>query len=319
MLEPDITRKCVAALMTAGAVAGFSMLGTWWVSKSDPDPFSLRLDSPVPALAPASRLPAADAADPKPNGGGRARSAPPKTTLDEAVAGAAGEPVSDWERRAFELEKDNVRLRGRLDDMLVWVLENVRGTYPLPEEFMAQLRLDATGDHLGVSDDLIALLRLNDDEIERVDDVLIGTREALWDVEADYIQVATPAENQVILNIPPHPVEGEELRLALYHQLERTLGQARFMRLLQVAEAGLDESFEYFGAVDRLLQFEAFNDESTGHPRLFVRDERLLPSRDDPGRLDIIASERVVTTLPGEYMRYWDWLPLAITRFAAQN
>ncbi len=65
-------------------------------------------------------------------------------------------------------------------------------------------------------------------------------------MEADYIQVETPADNQVVLNIPPYPVEGEELRGALYSQMENNLGEGRFLRFsLQVAESGLDESFDF--------------------------------------------------------------------------
>jgi hypothetical protein len=86
-----------------------------------------------------------------------------------------------------------------------------------------------------------------------------------------------------------------------------------------VAESGLDESFDYFGAADRLLQFEAVLDDATGDPQLYVRDERALPNREDPLRLDIIASERLVEELPAEYLPYWDWLPESVTRFAVRN
>jgi len=49
---------------------------------------------------------------------------------------------------------------------------------------------------------------------------------------------------------------------------------------------------------------------------LFVRDERVVPNKDDPYRLDILASERIVTELPSEYYPYWNWLPEYVTQFS---
>ncbi|NCC92814.1 MAG: hypothetical protein EOM10_05970 [Opitutae bacterium] len=316
MLEPDITRKCLATLAAAGAVAGFSLFASWWLTVPErEEPAAVRLVSrtgvpPAPSIEPP--------ADPVPAATPLAWRSALETDVPAPAApgGGGSEP---WERRAFELEQDNVRLRGRLDDMLTWILDNVRGTFPLPEEQMAHLRINPVDENLGVSEDLIRLLRINEEETSRLDSALAGTRAALWNVEADYIQVETPADNQVVLSIPPYPVEGEELRGALYSQMENTLGEGRFLRFLQVAESGLDESFDYFGTADRLLQFEAVLDDATGDPQLYVRDERALPNREDPLRLDIIASERLVEELPAEYLPYWDWLPESVTRFAVRN
>ena len=44
-----------------------------------------------------------------------------------------------------------------------------------------------------------------------------------------------------------------------------------------------------------------------------------MPSKDDPLRQDITASERLVTELPAEYYAYWNWLPEYVTRFARNN
>ena len=50
-----------------------------------------------------------------------------------------------------------------------------------------------------------------------------------------------------------------------------------------------------------------------------MRDERVVPSKDDPLRQDILASERIVTELPAEYYPYWKWLPEYVTRFSKSN
>ena len=249
-------------------------------------------------------------------------SSPPGTSptpQTEAVVAAATPESNGLERKAFQLELENARLRGRLDDMLNWIIDNVRGTFPVPETQMTNLRLVPVDDDMGVSDDLTRLLRLGDEEVVRMDAAFVGTRSVLQDLEAEKIAVDKPAENQVILSIPPYAEEGQLVREELYGELKKTLGAARFDRFLQVAEAGLDEKFEYFGEADRTLQFEAVKDANSGVSQLFVRDERVLPSKDDPLRQNITASERIVTELPQEYYSYWNWLPDYVTRFARSN
>lgn len=320
MLEPDITRKCIVTLLAVGLVVGFSVFASWWLSAPGrglaPLAVGRRHQGADSALPP----PPAPRVSPVSKGVPLAwRSALESPATLDGVAAASSSEIGAWERRAFELEKDNVRLRGRLDDMISWIVDNVRGTFPLPEEQMAHLRLKPVGEDMGVSDDLIRLLRLDEQETDRLDAAFVGTRTMLWDLEGENIQVESPSANYVVLNIPPYAEEGDQVREALYDELEQTLGAARFSRFLQVAEIGLDESFDYFGEADRLLQFEAVSDEVSGSPQLYVRDERVVPNREDPLRLDIIASERIVAELPEEYLPYWNWLPEIVTRFSRRN
>ncbi|MDY0149618.1 MAG: hypothetical protein RBT03_06000 [Kiritimatiellia bacterium] len=310
-------------LLAVGLVVGFSIFASWWltapgwgIAPSVADGYQQEADSapPPPPRAPASPVPAVTEGIPL-----AWRSALESPATLAGAAAATNSKTGAWEQRAFELEKDNVRLRGRLDDMINWMVDNVRGTFPLPEEQMAHLRLKPVGEDMGVSDDLIRLLRLDEQETDRLDAAFVGTRTVLWDLEGESIQVESPAANHVVLNIPPYAEEGEQVREALYDELEQTLGTARFSRFLQVAELGLDESFDYFGESDRLLQFEAVSDEVSGSPQLYVRDERVVPNREDPLRLDIIASERIVAELPEEYLPYWNWLPEIVTRFSRRH
>ena len=308
MRENEIASKCMVALLGVALVVCAAVLGSWWMSAPKPVQMSPKSASPARAAA---AVPATVRAE-TPAGAQILLAA-----AAAAVPAAAGtEPL---ERRAFQLEMENARLRGRLDDMLNWILDNVRGTFPMPENQMANLRVVPVDDDMAVSDDLVQLLRLGDEEVDRLDAAFMGTRAVLQDLEAENIAVDEPAENQVVLNIPPYAEEGGLVREELYGELKKTLGAARFDRFRQVAEAGLDEKFEYFGEVDRTLQFEAMEDEVSGVAQLFVRDERVLPSKDDPLRQDITASERIVTELPAEYYPYWNFLPEYVTRFSRSN
>lgn len=254
--------------------------------------------SPAPARAPAAAVvPAA-----------------PRAAAPAIAAPAAAD--RELERKLFQLETDNVKLRARLDDMLNWIIDNVRGTFPLPERQLANLRVAPVDTNLATSADLAEILRLDDEEIFLLDSAFLGTRAVLREVEAEKISVERPAEKQTVLTIPPYAEEGELVREELYVELRRALGAGRFDRFLQIAATGLDESFDYFGAADRTLAFEEVTDAATGESQLYVRDERVLPNQDDPRRQDVTASERIVAELPAEYVAYWNWLPDYVTRFA---
>ncbi|HPT16469.1 MAG TPA: hypothetical protein PK388_04245, partial [Kiritimatiellia bacterium] len=285
MLEPDIVRKCATALAAAAAFVAVSVLASWWTSAAAPD-------RSAAAIASAAAAPPAGAA-PGASGVSRAGAAP-KSAAPRNASAAAG-PRDDFEKKAFRLEMENARLRARLDDMLNWILDNVRGTFPLPEGQLANLRVVPVDTNMQTSADLAEVLRLSDEEIDKLDTAFLGTRSVLQELETEKISVDQPAEKQVVLNIPPYAEEGELVRAELYGELKRTLGAGRFDRFLQVAEAGLDEKFEYFGNADRTLEFEEVTDAVSGAAQLYVRDERALPSKDDPLRQDITASERLVT------------------------
>ena len=304
MLERDFSRKHVA-IGLGGLVAAVALplgLSAWFAEVVPP--------AAVP-VAPAAAASAVFVAPPVAPAAGRAPAAAPA-----APAAPAAAADRDLERKAFRLEMENAKLRARLDDMLNWIIDNVRGTFPLPDHQMANLRIAPVDTNLATSADLAEILRLDDEEIFLLDSAFLGTQSVLRELEAEKISVDRPAEKQTVLSIPPYAEEGELVREELYGELKRTLGAGRFDRFLQIASAGLDESFDHFGAADRTLEFEEVTDVATGEAQLYVRDERVLPNKDDPRRQDVVASERLVAELPGEYVAYWNWLPDYVTRYA---
>lgn len=305
MLETPIEKKAVGVLTGVALAVAVAVLASWRTAKPSAKPPAVAIPAVVESLPSALRLPAPAAAS-------RVPSAP---RLPAPAAAAS----SGLERKAFQLEMENARLRSRLDDMLNWILDNVRGTYPLPEHQMANLKIDPVDQDMAVSADLAQLLRLNDEEIERLDTAFLGTRSVLQELGNENIVVKEPAENQVVLNIPPYPEAGRQVREELYGELKKTLGPARFDRFMQVAETALEQRLDYFGQADRTVGFETVEDAASGNAQLFVRDERVVPNKDNPLRQDIAAFEQVVTELPEEYYAYWNWLPDYVTRFARSN
>ena len=309
MRERDIARTCAGILAGILFLASLSVMGSWWLSASDSGPRPTAESVPATPEPARGQAPAAAAV----------RSLAARRLEPVAAVSANSLEINQLQRKAYALETENAKLRGRLHDMLNWMLENVRGTFPLPEAQMANLRLVPVDENMAVSDDLAEVLRLSDQELDTLDATFSGTRTVLRELEAEKISVAEPGENQVVLSIPPYAEEGQVVREELYGALKQTLGAGRFDRFLQVAEAGLDERFDYFGEADRTLEFEAVQDAASGDPQLFVRDERVRPNKEDPLRQDITASERIVTELPDEYYPYRSWLPDYVTRFARNN
>ena len=311
MVSRDIVGKCLWTLLgtlaVAGTAWGLSALVAGSVGRSTPKAAKPAAVSSAPAEATGRRPASLVRRD------GSATTAPLLTSSPES----ASPDVRAAERELFRLQTENQRLRARLDDVLNWLLENVRGTFPLPEEQMANLRIEPVDDALEPSADLAQVLRLNDAERAHLGTAFQESRAVLQELETENISVENPAEYQVVLSIPPYVDTAEPVREALYGDLLRTLGRARYDRFLQIAGDGLEERFGHFGAEDRTLSFEAFADEASGAARLYVRDERALPDETDPDRVNVTASERVVSTLPEEYEPYWAWLPDYVQAFSS--
>ena len=308
MVGRDIAGKCLWTLLGTLAVAGFAW-GLSAILAGGNGVASARRPAPSAAAGASAqtigRRPAVQRPAGAPSADTAAAALPSSTPADRDAA-----------RELFRLQTENQRLRARLDDVLNWLLENVRGTFPLPEDQMANLRIEPVDDALEPSADLAQVLRLNDEERAHLGTAFQESRAVLQELETENISVENPAEYQVVLSIPPYADTAEPVRDALYGDLLRTLGRARYDRFLQVAGEGLEARFGHFGAEDRTLSFEAFADEDSGAARLFVRDERALPDATDPDRVNVTASERVVSTLPGEYEAYWAWLPDYVQAFS---
>ncbi len=305
MLDAPIGKQAIGVLVGSALLVVCAVAVSWRLA-APPAPVAVPTAGPSSALSgPPPRVPAPTVAK-----------RPPAASVPAAPTAAA---ASGLERKAFRLEMENAQLRRRLDDMLNWILANVRGTYPLPESQMANLKIDPVDKDMAVSADLAQLLRLNEKEIERLDTAFLGTRSVLQELGSENIAVQQPADNQLVLNIPPYPEQGQAVRDELYEELKKTLGPARFDRFLQVAEPALEARLDYFGQADRTVEFETVQDAASGDSQLFVRDERVVPSKADPLRQDIVAFEQIVTELPEEYYAYWNWLPDYVTRFARSN
>ena len=308
-MPENLLQRIGAGLAALAVLASLAFMATW-IFGASPAPSPSPAPAAPPAVAPAPETPPAEtppAERPAPAVRRKPRPAAeplPAAEPESAPADSAAPALADAERRAFELERDNVRLRARLEDMLNWILDNIKGKYPLSEQLMANLKIDPLTDDLYVSTDLAELLHLTEAETLRLDDVFLDSRAALYELEAAGIVVRQKDENGVTLDIPPF--DGAAIRSNLYEQIAVTLGKPRFTRFLQVAGDTLDRRYGNFGNVVRTLLLSTFRD-ADGSPQWFIRDEKTTTDPDGRGS-SVTISEKVLPELPLEYEVYKPYL-----------
>lgn len=303
--HPPIPRWLLPLLVVALAVAIFLAV---WFTRRPAVPAVASAEAPVPALL----RPA-----------GLIRTAPALALAESAEASAPTpapnvgplRPAAE-RRRLAELERDNAELRRRLDEMLNWIIENIQGRYPLPEAQMKNLRVAPVDTNLLTSEDLIEILRLTPEEVERMDDTFWAVHALLQELaDADMIILDDSSPERLHLHSPPYGLDGAEASAVLYDELLATLGKARFARFLQISADELNRQFDYFGDRDRILDFQLLTSDS-GDAALFIADETAVQDPDDPMLQHISGTERVVDALPPEYAAFADRLPPLLAPFA---
>ncbi len=205
------------------------------------------------------------------------------------------------------LTRENATLKGRLNEVLNWILANFRGKYPLPEPFMDKLRVTPLTEDFLLSDELITFLRVTAEEEVKINDALQASAAILRGMEAAAISVRNSRPDKVVLSIPPFGEEAKTLQEDLYAALAVTLGRDRFDRFMQVSEADLKQSFYHFGDASRTMIFELAYGGTSGVPQLVIRDAWVIPNGEQART--IMAEESTVTNLPSKYRNYLAWLP----------
>jgi hypothetical protein len=300
----DPFKAATAVIVFCLAILGFLVLRGRRPAASPPA-------DPVPLTA----LPAAEAAIPEPAATPLPRLAQPAANRPAPDAIAAERRARAAEERANALAADNAALRTRLEDMLGWILDNIKGKYPLSERLMDAVRIDPMTDELFVSEDLEELLRLSAAETERLDDVFADARAALGELEAAGITVRRLSDDELELLSPSF--DGSPVRSNLYAQVEAALGGPRFGRFLQVAEEGLLDRYGHFGEEERAIRFAVVEDDG-GNEKWYIRDERSLPSATGEGR-ETRVHEEVTDELPAKYEGYLPFLAAAADASAEET
>ena len=230
----------------------------------------------------------------------------------DAAPAAAGPLRAGVDR---DLAADHAELQRQFEDLGNWVLQNVRGKFPLPDRMVDKLSLDPVGEDFGLHPDVIEVLRVQPQEKVLADDALQATREALDRFEASMLTVTQTAPSKVTVYIPAYAEEGNALREDLYAALEKALGSARFGRLLEMTDEKMEERYHYFGSAQRTLVFEeAVAPDNPQDTYLVIKDGWILPQGESSRAYKV--SESSVRELPPQYLAYLQWLPDYVAAYA---
>jgi hypothetical protein len=219
------------------------------------------------------------------------------------------------EERNRELVQAHAELQSRYDDLGNWVLQNVRGKFPLNDRLLNRLDLAPVDENFMLHGDVVEVLNVKPEEKALVDDALIATRDTLNQMELAMLTVTQTAPHKATLYIPAYADSGEQARQDLYQALSTALGEARFNRLLDMTQRQLEKQYHYFGTAQRTMVFElASTEENPDDAFLVIKDGWIRPDGEHGRTYEV--SENSVRELPAQYSSYLNLLPAYVAAFA---
>ncbi len=219
------------------------------------------------------------------------------------------------EERNRELAQAHAELQARYDDLGNWVLQNVRGKFPLHDRLLNRLDLAPVDENFMLHGDVVEVLNVKPEEKALVDDALIATRDTLNQMELAMLTVTQTAPHKATLYIPAYADSGEQARQDLYQALSTALGEARFNRLLDMTQRQLEKQYHYFGSAQRTMVFElASTEENPDDAFLVIKDGWIRPDGEHGRTYEV--SEHSVRELPAQYGSYLNLLPAYVAAFA---
>lgn len=226
------------------------------------------------------------------------------------------DPIPDLAHENRRLEQARQTLQQQYNDLTRWILDNVRGKFPVPDRLVGAMRLTPMNPDLNVNRDLVELLNLEPEEVAMLQDAMHYTLGSLYELEQALVRVESINERQAVLRVPPYPEQGQAAKEDLYLALEATLGPARMDRLVDVTEEEMARQFNHFGQGDRTLAFEVIDLQDEGiPPYLLIRDTWVLSEGDSVRKSEI--TETAVFTVPPGYETFLPWLPETFAPYAS--
>jgi len=223
----------------------------------------------------------------------------PAAAPDAARAAPEDEIRAETERARLQSEND--KLREQLAALLQWIMDNFRGKYPLNEQMLERLHLQAVGPEIALHPEVIDFLNISPAEQSRINDALYYARIAITLLEQQRMRWERTSPDAAQVEIASFPEDGERLREHLYAALDQALGPVRSERFLRTAGSSLETNYSYFGRADRRLAFSLDRSDPAA-PRMNIRDE--WTRTDGDGRRRTEAVEFTVEDIPDTYKPY---------------
>lgn len=212
----------------------------------------------------------------------------------------------DLQEQIQTLQHEKTQIQQQLTDFLNWLLVNYKGRIPLPESYMAKLRLSPINEDMVLNAEVAQILNITPDEEAVLNDAFRATETFLNEMETAIMDIYEEEPGKIVVQVPAFSEEGRLIREDLLVALEATLGAERFDRFMDVSEAELEETFLEFGEKARTIVFEVVYDENSDEPWLQIKDGWIAV--DENQRKIVTATQITVPELPEEYGSYIDWL-----------
>jgi|SRR5690625_258211 len=125
-----------------------------------------------------------------------------------------------------------------------------------------------------VSREIIELLALSLDEVDRLNRLVRKAVDELKELELDRVEVLSSSEQEVVLRIPAHAAEGLKIAEAIYHGVMGIVGEERGMHFMEAMDASISLFWNDFGHFDRILTFSV---EPRGSGQYWLEFQQKLP------------------------------------------
>lgn len=125
-----------------------------------------------------------------------------------------------------------------------------------------------------VSQEIIELLELSPQEVDRLNELVRTGVDQLSEVELDRVKVVSASEEEVVLRVPAHPEEGREVAEAIHHGVLRIVGEDRGMQFMKAMNSSIPLFWNDFGHFDRTVTFSV---EPRGSGEYWVEFRQDLP------------------------------------------
>lgn len=113
----------------------------------------------------------------------------------------------------------------------------------VPSQVFEHIHVPALSENGRLSDSVQELLRLGDEEINRINDLIESTVALLHERERQNVEVTSPSSTEIVIEVAPLPdEEARRIREGLHHSIEQELGEidGRFLWEIMNTRKNLD-------------------------------------------------------------------------------
>lgn len=211
--------------------------------------------------------------------------------------------TGEWLDEPGALEEENQALRRQLDDLLVWIQENLPSEAPAKPNSLAAHNLPLMSTNGLLSDAVAERLTLDPAARIQVDTAIANAAQALDALLSSNTVIRQRGGHGVSVKIPPSK-EGEAIRTGLLADLRKTMGQDRYADFAAAWGAQLERELRYFGTASQSINFRLVR--KGGEPTKLAVSDRMHINEGN-GRHTSHHQHSNYSEIPEKYREFIEW------------